>query len=368
MNMPKVMIVDDNKLNLMLLSKLTESITGTAALVYDDPVAGLGACAVEQPDLILVDYMMPHLDGHDFIRLVRRIPACADVPIVMVTTENEKAVRQQALELGATEFLLKPVDVTEYRSRVRNLLDLRRAHNMLKDRAILLKHEVEKATEEVLAREKELIIRLSRAAEHRDPETGAHVLRMAHYSRLIAARLDLSEDYQDLILQAAPMHDIGKLGIPDAILLKTGKLSEDEMRTMRKHPKIGARILAGSNAPSIRLAEEIAMTHHEKFDGTGYPRCLKGEDIPLPGRIVAVADVFDALTSERPYKRAWSAEKARQYIEANSGTHFCPRCVNAFLCGWEEVLAIKGRFADTEEAESVSESATVPVTAVKLCA
>ena len=358
MNTPKVIIVDDNKLNLLLMSKLTEAVTGAKALVYDDPVAGFEACAIEQPDLILVDYMMPELDGHDFIRLVRRIPECADVPIVMITTENEKEVRQEAFDLGATEFLLKPVDVPEYRSRVRNLLALRQAHNLLRDQATLLKHEVEKATASILEREKELIVRLSRAAEHRDPETGAHVLRMAHYSRVIAEKLGLTESYQTLILDAAPMHDIGKLGIPDAILLKPGKLTEDEMRIMRKHPKIGARILAGSGAPSIRLAEEIAMTHHEKFDGTGYPRGLSGYDIPLAGRIVGVADVFDALTSKRPYKHAWPAEEARSYIAERSGTHFCPQCVEAFLAGWEQVLNIMQRFADEPEAPM----------SVKLCA
>lgn len=296
--------------------------------------------------MILVDYMMPVLDGHDFIRLVRRIPECADVPIVMVTTENEKEVRQEAINLGATEFLLKPIDVTEYRSRIRNLLALRQAHNLLKDRATLLQYEVEKATAAILEREKELIVRLSRAAEHRDPETGAHVLRMAHYSRLIAEKLGFPESYLDLILDAAPMHDIGKLGVPDEILLKPGKLTEEEMRIMRKHPKIGARILADSSAPLIKLAEEIAMTHHEKYDGTGYPRGLQAEEIPLSGRIVAVADVFDALTSERPYKRAWSAEDAREYIKKNAGIHFCPVCVDAFLAGWSQVVEIRQRFAD----------------------
>ena len=368
MKMPKVMIVDDSPLNLLLMSKLAESVTGTPACTYDDPAAGLKACATAQPDLILVDYMMPGMDGHEFIRLVRRIPDCADVPIVMVTTENEKQVRQEALELGATEFLAKPIEVNEYRIRLRNLLALRRTHNLLKDQAALLQHEVERATSSIRAREKELIVRLSRAAEHRDPETGAHVLRMAHYSRLIAEKLGLTADYQALILDAAPMHDIGKLGIPDAILLKPGPLTEAEMRIMRKHPKIGARILAGSDAPSIRLAEEIAMTHHEKYDGTGYPRGLKGGEIPLAGRIVAVADVLDALTSERPYKKAWPSEEARTYIAERSGTQFCPHCVEAMLAGWEQVLEIKRSYADEPEPESAPGDASEALALVKRCA
>jgi putative two-component system response regulator len=368
MKMPKVMIVDDNKLNLLLMSKLTESVTGAQALVYDDPVAGYDACAIEQPDLILVDFMMPDLNGHDFIRLVRQLPECADVPIVMVTTESEKSVRQEALEAGATEFLLKPIDVPEYRLRLRNLLALRRAHNILKDQAAVLKEEVREATASIMEREKELIVRLSRAAEHRDPETGAHVIRMAHYARLIAKQLQSSEQYQQLILDAAPMHDIGKLGIPDAILLKAGQLDEEEMRIMRKHPRIGARILSGSSAPVIRLAEEIAMTHHEKFDGTGYPQGLKGEGIPLSGRIVAVADVFDALTSERPYKEAWPKEQARAYIAERAGTHFCPQCVQALLGAWEDILEVRHRFADIPEPQAATPATCEAPASIKLCA
>jgi len=189
-------------------------------------------------------------------------------------------------------------------------------------------------------------MRLSRAAEFRDPETGGHIQRMAHYAASIARHLGMPEDYSQAMLTAAPMHDVGKLGTPDHILLKSGRLDANELDEMHRHPEIGGRILADTDSPLLQLACEIAETHHEKWDGTGYPRGLKGEAIPLGGRIVAVADVFDALNSTRPYKRAWSLDESRAYIEQGSGGHFDPRCVQAFIAGWDDVLAIRARFPD----------------------
>ncbi len=343
---PNVLIVDDNAVNLLLLATLTESVSGSPAISFDDPLKACEWCQSNTPDLILVDYMMPGLNGHDFIRNVRKLPHCMDVPIVMVTTENEKAVRHEALSLGATEFLAKPVDIPECRSRIRNLLALRHSQNLIKDRAKLLEHEVQLATTAIIERERELIVRLSKAAEFRDPETGAHVQRMAHYSRIIAKKMGLSAEFQQLLLDAAPMHDVGKLGIPDHILLKPGRLDDDELRIMRRHAEIGSVILAGSSAPLIQLGEEIARTHHEKYDGTGYPNNLAGENIPLSGRIVAVADVFDALTSVRPYKKAWSDEDARKFLQDNASSHFCPICVAAFIDAWDEVLEVKASLQD----------------------
>ncbi|MFZ6673141.1 HD domain-containing phosphohydrolase [Undibacterium sp. Xuan67W] len=341
-----VLIVDDNDINLMLLSALAESVTSLTPVTFSDPVKAVEWCNSNTPDLILVDYMMPELNGHEFIKIVRQFTHCASIPIVMVTTENEKKIRHIALNIGATEFIAKPVDVPECRSRIRNLLALRHAQTLLEDKAKLLQHEVEKATQDIRQRERELVIRLSKAAEYRDPETGAHVQRMAHYSKLIARSLGLSEEFQQMILDAAPMHDVGKLATPDYILLKPGKLDDEEMAIMRRHATIGAQILGGSDAPIIQLGEEIAGSHHEKFDGSGYPLKLVGEQIPLSGRIVAVADVFDALVSERPYKKPWPIDDARQYIINNSGKHFCPKCVDAFLNAWNGVLEIKNKFAD----------------------
>lgn len=341
-----ILIVDDNKTNLLLLSSLAESTVGIPTVTFDDPVEALYWCEGNIPDLVLVDYRMPYLSGNDFIRLFRQIAGLADVPIIMVTTENQREIRQEALTLGATDFLAKPLDTCEFRLRLRNLLALRRAQMLLADRAKLLQHEVEKATAEVLQRTRELVLRLSKAAEFRDPETGAHINRMAHYSKLIAKQLGLSEEFQNEILEAAPMHDVGKLATPDYILLKPGRLDPDEMTIMRQHAEIGAQILSGSKSSLIQLAEEIAGTHHEKFDGSGYPRGLGGESIPLSGRIVAVADVFDALTSKRPYKSAWSMDDARKFIHDQIGTHFCPRCAVAFLDSWDDVLAIRSHFSD----------------------
>jgi putative two-component system response regulator len=341
-----ILIVDDNKTNLLLLSSLAESGTGMACRCHEDPVEALYSCETDTPSMVVVDYRMPNLSGNDFIRLFRQNKNCADVPIVMVTTENDKEIRQEALKLGATEFLAKPVDAIEFKLRVRNLLALSQARALLADRAKLLQHEVGMATESLLQRERELVTRLAKAAEFRDPETGAHINRMAHYSMLIAQKLGLPTAFQNLMLEAAPMHDVGKLATPDYILLKPGKLDDEELAIMRKHAEIGALILSGSNSALIQLAEEIAGAHHEKYDGSGYPRGLLGDAIPLSGRIVAVADVFDALTSERPYKRAWSMEDARNFLVQHTGTHFCPRSSAAFLDAWDEVLTIRSHFPD----------------------
>jgi putative two-component system response regulator len=341
-----IVIVDDNAVNLMLMAALARSATGLEPLRFDDPVTGLEWCREHGADLIVVDFMMPRMDGHQFIEAVRATPHLADVPVVMVTATGQNAVRRRALEIGATDFLTKPVDSTEIKLRLRNLLQLRQAQNLLRDRAALLADEVRKATEAILLRERDLIVRLSSAAEFRDPETGGHIQRMAHYAALIARQLGEPESYAQALLTAAPMHDVGKLGTPDHILLKKGRLDPDELAVMHQHAEIGGRILADTDSPLLKLACEIAETHHEKFDGSGYPRGLKGEQIPLGGRIVAVADVFDALNSHRPYKRAWSLEESRAYVEQNSGSHFDPRCVAAFVEGWDEVVAIRAQFPD----------------------
>ncbi len=342
----KIVIVDDNAVNLMLMAALARSATGAEPLRFEDPRSGLAWCCEHGADLIVVDFMMPHMDGHQFIEAVRATPLLADVPVVMVTAAGQSTVRRRALEIGATDFLTKPVDSTEIKLRLRNLLQLRQAQNLLHDRAAHLAEEVRTATEAIVLRERDLIVRLSRAAEFRDPETGGHIQRMAHYAASIARHLGEPESYAQALLTAAPMHDVGKLGTPDHILLKAGRLDELEQAEMRRHPEIGGRILADTQSPLLRLACEIAETHHEKFDGSGYPRGLKGEQIPLGGRIVAVADVFDALNSTRPYKKAWPAAQARAYIEEQSGRHFDPTCVAAFVKGWDDVLTIRSQFPD----------------------
>lgn len=342
----KVAIIDDAQLNVTLLQHLVRKLPGCEAVCFTDPVKALEWCLANEPDLVVVDYMMPGMNGTELTEGFRkRYP---DVPVLMVTANHETELRHQALQLGVTDFLNKPLDNVEFLARAKNMLALRQSHKMLADRADWLAAEVSKATAKIVEQERETIFCLARAAEYRDPETGAHIIRMAHYSKLIASELGLSQAQQDLLLEAAPMHDIGKVGTPDMILLKPGKLTEEEFSVMKQHAVIGYEVLNASSSPLLKTAAEIARTHHEKFDGSGYPRGLKGSDIPLFGRIVAVADVFDALTSERPYKKAWSVEDAAQLLLEGSGKHFDPDCVEAFFSCFEQILAIKAEYVDEE--------------------
>lgn len=341
-----IILIDDNTINLTLLKHLVDQIQPNASLSFTEPEAALAHCAKSLPDLIIVDYMMPVMDGIEFIRQFRKLPGRESIPVVMVTAIDEASVRYEALTAGANDFLNKPIDKIEFMARMRNMLALRSAQKRLEDKATWLAEEVLKATEEIVQRERETIHRLSRAAEYRDPETGAHILRMARYSWLIAMRMKLSKEDQDLILEAAPMHDIGKVGTPDHILLKPGKLDPEEFEIMKEHARIGHEILSNSKSPLLLAAAEIALSHHEKFNGSGYPQGLKGSEIPLFGRIVAVADVFDALTSARPYKVAWEIDRAVAFMKENSGSHFDPECIDLFLKDFDQVLSIRNRFKD----------------------
>jgi len=343
----QIVIIDDVEANLLLLKHFIGQLSESHAVeAFTDPLQALAHCQVAVPDLVIVDYMMPELNGIDFIQRFRAVPGRADIPVLMVTANDELTVRYSALEAGANDFLTKPLDKIEFRARMRNMLALRANQKRLEDRASWLAEEVLKATDEIVRRERETILRLSKAAEFRDPETGAHIQRMAHYSWLIAVRLGLPPEHQRLILEAAPMHDVGKVGIPDHILLKPGRLDPAEFDIMKQHPVIGHQILAGSSSPLLNMAAVIAMSHHEKFDGSGYPYGIAGEAIPLVGRIVAVADVFDALTSARPYKLAWDVDTAVELMRTQRGIHFDPQCVDAFLERFDEVLAVRQRFAD----------------------
>lgn len=344
----KVVIVDDNPVNLKLMESLVRRAGDYTALVFQSSAEGLEWCLNNDPDLLIVDYMMPPPDGLEFIRRFRENPLKTDIPVLMITADHEKETRYAALDTGANDFLTKPIDNAEFRARMRNMLALRRSQKSLADRATWLAEKVAEATEEILDREREMITRLSRAAEFRDPETGAHIQRMANYSRLIAQQLGLSSTEQELILRAAPMHDIGKIAIPDHILLKPGRLDAEELAIMHTHAERGYEMLKDSKSSLLDTAAIIARTHHEKWDGSGYPRRLAGEDIPLHGRIVAVADVFDALTTERPYKKAWEVERAAQFLEESAGTHFDSQCVHAFLARIDDALMIRASFQDMD--------------------
>ncbi len=348
----KVVIVDDTHINLVLMSRLVDKLEGVSTITFQSAHEALAWCRTNPYDLLILDYMMPDLDGLAFIKLLG-IDHKERAPVLMVTASQDLEIRHRALENGASDFLIKPIDKVEFMARTRNMLDLRRATVALQNRASWLAAEVEKATFELRTREQETILLLCRASEYRDPETGAHIQRMAHYSQLIAEELGLSKEEQEDILSAAPMHDIGKVGTPDHILLKPGKLTPEEMVVMRQHAMIGYNILKFSKARMLQLAAEIAASHHERYDGSGYPLGLKGDAIPVVGRIVAVADVFDALTSVRPYKKAWSLEDARDYLVGNCGSHFDKRCVDALLARWDDMLAIRERFKDNAALEQL---------------
>ena len=341
-----VAIIEDTPVNLLVMQSLVKRLGDHDCPVFSDPEFGLGWCLENEPDLIIVDYMMPELDGLEFIRRCRAHPALRDRPILMVTAAVEKEILYAALEAGATDFLTKPIDRNEFLPRVRNMLQLRAAMAASAHRAEELAEAVRQATQEVHLRERETIMRLARAAEFRDPDTGAHILRMANYSALIARHMGLPDEAVDHLLSAAPMHDVGKLGTPDHILLKPGRLSPAEMEVMRRHAQIGYEILRNSDSPMLQMAADIALSHHEKYDGSGYPHGKAGDGIPLTGRIAAVADVFDALTSDRPYKAAWPIEQARDHLLAGRGHHFDPVCVDLFLADWDGILEIRSTYCD----------------------
>lgn len=348
-----VLVIDDQSTGRVILEEIVRGVDPSVQVqTFADPLAAIEWAKTHPVDLVLTDYKMPQLDGVETIHRIRGIYSCVDVPIIVVTVLEDREIRYKALEAGATDFLTKPVDPYECRARCRNLLTMRRQQIVIKDRARLLEQQVTEAVRDIRLREVETIFRLGKAGEFRDEETGNHIIRMAKYSRLIAEDLRLSDDECDLIQLAAPMHDIGKIGIPDHILLKPSGLGSDETANMQRHPRIGFDILKDSPSKYLRMGAVIALGHHEKFNGEGYPSRLVGEDIPLAARIVAVADVFDALTSIRPYKEAWKVSEALGYLTQQRGQHFDPRCIDSFMRQLDNVLAIRDKFQDLTRSQA----------------
>ncbi|MDH3318275.1 MAG: response regulator [Betaproteobacteria bacterium] len=343
------MIVDDQSTGRAILEQVVRSLDERVAVeAFGRPVDAVVWATRHVADLVLIDYMMPDMNGIELATRLRALPGYEHVPIMMVTAHDDRKVRYDALDAGVTDFLIKPVDARECMARCRNLLTLRRQHLALEDRRRLLEGMVDDATREVRNREKETLMRLARAGEFRDEETGYHLVRMARYSRLIADTIGLERDEAESVELAAPLHDIGKIGIPDQILLKSGRLDESEAKIMRRHPLIGHEILKGSASKYVRMGSLIALGHHEKYDGTGYPNGLVGDHIALCARIVAVADVYDALTSIRPYKKAWANEQAFDFLGAQRGKHFDPQLVAAFSSVRDAVARIQEELRDPE--------------------
>jgi putative two-component system response regulator len=334
----KIVSIDDNENNLFLIEALCEKM-GLDVKSFLNPLDALAYVIRNPIDMIIVDYMMPNLNGMEFIKEFRK--KVHDVPVLMVTAAgDDDTIHREAFLSGANDFLNKPVKATLFEVRVKNLLLSYKNKLLLKDKAKLLEEEVKIATEQLLLTEHETLNILGKVAEYKDPETASHVSRVAYYSKMLAREYGLSEKEQDLLFYASPFHDLGKVGIDDNILLKPARLDENEFSMMKDHALIGYEILKDSQSEYLKVGALAALYHHEKYDGSGYPNGLKGEDIHIYGRIVSIADVFDALTSKRTYKEAWSFDDALSFLKEESGKHFDPKLVDIFLDNLDEVTKI----------------------------
>ncbi|RXK11452.1 two-component system response regulator [Halarcobacter mediterraneus] len=339
-----IVSVDDNKNNLFLVEAICNEI-GLNVTSFSDSLEALMYVMRNSIDLLIIDYMMPNLNGLEFIKEFRINND--KTPIVMITaTGDDDNIHKEAFEAGVNDFLSKPVNSVLFQARVTTLLTNYQNRLLIEDKAKLLEEEVKKATQDLRQREQETLYILGKTAEYKDPETASHVLRVAHYSKLIAQQYGLDEEEQEIIFYAAPFHDLGKVGIEDNILLKPGKLTEEEFQKMKTHAVIGYDILKESKSKFLQAGATIAITHHERYDGSGYPKGLKKEEIHLYGRIVAVVDVFDALTSTRPYKEAWSFEKALELLKEEKGKHFDPKIVDIFTENIHEIKEIYHSFQE----------------------
>lgn len=338
MDKATILVVDDTPENIDILVGILSS-DYKIRVAIDGPKA-LALAQKSTPDIILLDVMMPGMNGYEVCERLKQDPLTCHIPVIFVTALAETADETQGFALGAVDYITKPVSAPVVQARVKT-------HLALYDQKRLLEQQVKERTKELEETRFEIIRRLGRAAEYKDNETGLHVVRMSHYARLLAIQSGLPDKYCELIYNAAPMHDIGKIGTPDSILKKPAKLDEPEWDEMQRHAEIGAEIIGDHQDPLLEMARRIALSHHEKWDGSGYPYGKSGQDIPIEGRIVAIADVFDALTSIRPYKKAWTVADTMELIESESGKHFDPELVEHFKQIVDEVTKIRDKHHET---------------------
>lgn len=324
-NRPTLLLVDDEPTNLQVLRQVLHQ--HYRLLFATDGARALTIAREQRPQLVLLDVMMPGMDGYAVCQALKQDPALATIPVIFVTALSDAADEAKGFDMGCVDYISKPISAAVVRARVRTHLSLVHMQELRETRL-------------------QIVQRLGRAAEYKDNETGLHVIRMSHYAQRLALAAGCSPEWAEDLLNAAPMHDVGKIGIPDAILQKPGKLTPEEWVVMQSHPNIGAEIIGHHPSGVLRLARTVALYHHEKWNGTGYPHGLAGTDIPLEARIVALADVFDALTSERPYKKAWAPEEAMALIESEAGQHFDPQLVALFVPLMPQLLEIRQHWAD----------------------
>lgn len=336
-----IMVIDDQSTSLDILSETIKSIEPNISIsAFQSGAEALAAAKINSPDLVITDYKMPNMNGIEFTKNLHKIPDCHDTPVMMITIMKEKSILYEALDNGVTDFLSKPFDTKEYQSKCKNLLSIGKRQANLKQQHKLLTQKVSATTEEVLIREKETLERLTKACAYKDCVTGEHLLRMGNISYLLALELGLTQSEAEFLKTSAPLHDIGKVAIPDNILMKKGTLTTSEFEVMKTHTTIGYEILKESPSPYLQMGAKIALNHHEKFDGSGYPNGISGDEIPIEARIATVADIFDSLTNDRPYKKAWPLDETLIYISAIGGKHLDPECVKALLSQIKNISAM----------------------------
>jgi putative two-component system response regulator len=342
----RILIVDDTPANVILLQKILQMSGYKNIRTLTDSREVIQTYLAYKPDLLLLDLRMPYMDGLEVLEKLGEIKGDDYIPVIIITAQDDKETRLRGYQLGAKDYISKPIDNMEVLMRIRNMLEIRLSHDELKDYNKQLEEKVAERTREVSELQLELINRLLLAVEFRDDATGKHILRIGNYARELGRLIGMGDAECTKLFHASMMHDIGKIGIPDEILLKPGKLTEAEFERMKTHTVKGAEILVGSASEIINIAEVIALTHHERWDGQGYPAGLKGEQIPLVGRITSLIDVFDVLLAKRPYKEAWEFGRVLQYIESEIGRQFDPYLARVFLNNIRQFTTIKEEFSE----------------------